>query len=994
MSFSEVVILIPSHSLEDFPTELGDAAAAGLLNSFSCSCHPRLLAATGRFPQWHRVDEPPEPAAGHLFLLPETCADQLPHGWKSRAAAAGAVVVDGIPDREAMIQNLLHGLNHCGDHSDAAETAGQPGDSDTAVVEVSEEDAELTGDFLALGSCWIFLELLTRHMHHFTSYDEVFFEKTAVAAAQALQEGDAGLCRERLQSCFDLMIEARERFYPVDCYLLDLCLLTPDQADAGLAAMVADPSPVNVLLKGADAREIADRDPELVARMAAAWQAGTLEVVGADYQELPVPLVPLTSALRDLERGRCTFQRLFGHVPTTWARRRYGLSTMQPQLIDRSGYHSALHFLLDDGIYPDREESRMKWEGCDSSTVDSYSRIPLAADSGTTWLRFPQRLAETMEADQVAALILARWPEVSSPFYHDIRRIQKYAPVLGRFVTFAEFFTQTDDHGGYGYGYAGPDSRSYLSPFLIQSVARREVDPVSRYRQHAHRIARLESAEWQLLMSTVLRGRPVDRTAPDEVLDVVEQAGPDVFEEGAEKAAAAVAQADESLADFSARAIQQLSRVVMHGSADQPGWLCVNPLSFARRVVVDLPAGACPPPVTGPVKAVQFDDARRQVLVEIPAAGFAWFPSGNADVPPSASAPVLAEDGRLRNEFFEVEISEVTGGLQRLKHHGRAPNRLSQQLAFRYPREQVALREVDGESEEFRTWYTTPECHSVDVTCQGPAVGEIVTTGELMDPVTGRSVSNFRQTFRVWRGLPYLELEIELEPERLPDGDPWGTYYASRFAWNDSTAAVSHSILGAAQPIQMERIESGDFIEIASSNEERTTILPLGLPFHRRTGPRMMDSILVCEGETARRFRFVIAMDQHYPTQTARDVLTSVAAIPTETGPPRSGETGWFYSLDTRCVQASRLSGLLREPSLEDGNLPDAPPPDSSGFAIRLQETEGRYQHVHVELFRTPSSARIRDFQGQTIADAVPDGDGVRVDLSPFSIVDLEVRFD
>ena len=38
-------------------------------------------------------------------------------------------------------------------------------------------------------------------------------------------------------------------------------------------------------------------------------------------------------------------------------------------------------------------------------------------------------------------------------------------------------------------------------------------------------------------------------------------------------------------------------------------------------------------------------------------------------------------------------------------------------------------------------------------------------------------------------------------------------------------------------------------MEIASSDEERTTILPLGLPFHRKTGPRMLDSLLVVEGE-------------------------------------------------------------------------------------------------------------------------------------------------
>ncbi|MBI1314462.1 hypothetical protein GC176_24480 [bacterium] len=987
MTYSEVVILIPSHSLEDFPTELGDAPAAGLLNSFACSCHPALLAMTGNFPRWHRVDEPPEQYENCLYFVPEASSSQIPHHWKQRAREAGAVIVDGTPDRQKMLREALGPMLADGD-----DVTPLPDTVDIAAE--LDIDPELAADFLALGTCWILLELLTRHMHHFTSYDEVFFEKTAVAAAQSLLDGNTDQCTERLQSCFDLMIEARERFYPVDCYLLDLCLLTPDLADEKLASMLNDLSPVNLLLKGADADAIAAASPELAEKIAAAWQAETLDIAGADYTELPVPLVPLASTLRDLEKGRATLKRLFGKEPTTWARRRYGLSTMQPQLVDKSGFHSALHFLLDDGIYPDREESRMKWEGCDSSLIDAYSRIPLAAESGTTWLRFPQRLAETMESDQVAALILARWPEVTSPFYHDLKRIQKYAPVLGRFVTFSEFFTHTDDHGGYGYGYAGGDSRSYLSPFLIQAVARRESDPIRRFVQHSQRVAGFESAEWQSQIASVLMGQPVDRAPADELLDVLEEAGPDAFEDGTEKANEVLARADQALAEFAAASERKLRRIIMHGAGDQPGWLCVNPLSFPRRVVVELPEGAAPPDIAGPVKAVQFDSRRRQALVEIPAAGFAWFAANGSGQSTQKSDIVLAQDTRLRNEFFEVEISEATGGLQRLKLHGRSPNRLSQQLAFRFPREQVIRREVDGEVEDIKTWYSTMRCQSVEVTSSGPSIGEIVTAGEILDPNSETSICSFRQTFRVWRGLPHLELEIELEPTRLPDGDPWGTFYASRFAWNDSAAAISRSILGAAQPVQMERIETSDFIEIASSNEERTTILPLGLPFHRKTGPRMIDSILICEGESTRRFRFVIAVDQHYPTQAARDVLSPVTAVPTETGPPRTGETGWFYSLDTRCIQASHLAGLLREPSLLDTAEDAEIPPDTNGFALRLQETEGRYQHVNVELFRTPSSARVRDFRGQTLSDAIPDGDGIRLDLSPFSIVDLEVRFD
>ena len=53
-------------------------------------------------------------------------------------------------------------------------------------------------------------------------------------------------------------------------------------------------------------------------------------------------------------------------------------------------------------------------------------------------------MAESMDHDQVAGLILARWPDVSAPWFHDLRRSQKYAPCLGRFVTLDHFFEQTE----------------------------------------------------------------------------------------------------------------------------------------------------------------------------------------------------------------------------------------------------------------------------------------------------------------------------------------------------------------------------------------------------------------------------------------------------------------------------------------------------------------------------------------------------------------------
>ena len=85
MSYHDVVILLPGHGLEDFPTDLPDDKAAGLLNAFAVTWHPALLAAVKSLPREHRADDPPASSAGRLILVPPACEDGVPEGWIDQA---------------------------------------------------------------------------------------------------------------------------------------------------------------------------------------------------------------------------------------------------------------------------------------------------------------------------------------------------------------------------------------------------------------------------------------------------------------------------------------------------------------------------------------------------------------------------------------------------------------------------------------------------------------------------------------------------------------------------------------------------------------------------------------------------------------------------------------------------------------------------------------------------------------------------------------------
>ncbi len=957
MTYRDVVVLIPCHSLEDFPSEQGDAAATGLLNAMAVAWHPQLLTATGQLPRWHRADDPPSPEPQQLYLVPEAANGWLPHDFPERARAVEAVVAEHLSSREEWAAAALQPLS------------------------AQELDVDLVADFYALGTCWLMVELLTRHMRNFSSIDEIRLQNRTVGAARAVMAGDRETAATHLKSAFEVLQEARERFYPVESYLIDLCLVLPEMLDAKFIEMIRDCAPMNVLVTSSDLAAAVEKTPELAAAVHAAVAAGRLCFVGGEDRERATPVLPMASLLRSLKVGSDEFLRHTGQRPSVWGRRRFGLFPAMPAILSRMGYRGALHVVLDDGIYPDQESTRLRWQSPDQSILDAWSRIPLAADAAATYLRLPVRLAESMDNDHVAGLALARWPEVSAPWFHDLRNMQKYAPVLGRFVTLTQFFEVTGSPGRL----SAYESKEYFTPFLIQHVARREADPLSRYAGHTLRRHRFDALNWCRTVAAALTGKPLYSTDADHAEAVIEAAGPD------READAAVVDAHELASD----SVAELAGLIAPSTGAQLGYLVINPLAFDRRCLVSLPDLASPPAIAGPIKAVDFDTTgshRHSVTVDIPGCGFVWIPQQSPPAnekkePPRKSLP--QEPWTLRNDRFEITLNELTGGVAQVRNPHKRENRFSQLVSFRFPRERT-IPQANEPGGTIKSQYAETRClgHKLLDTF-GPYL-EIASWGEIIDQKDNSRLAGFHQVTRLTRGKPIVEIEIELTEVKVPDGDPWNNYFCSRFAWDDSGAALTRCLLDGAYGFGGERFESTEYIEIASE-AERTTIITHGMPFHRKTGPRMVDTLLVVAGETQRKFRFTIAMDQPYPLEAARDATIPPLVIPAA-GPPRSGTSGWLFHLDARSVQLEQLSDCL--PWVDDADdAASATPLAEPGFAVRLIETEGRPRPVRLRCFRQPLRARKRDFLGSTLRELPIDGDAVMIDLAAYEVAEVELRF-
>jgi len=969
MSYEDLLTLIPSHSLEDFPTELGEAEAASLLNAFAVPWHPHLLASARSLPRWHRADDPPDTSARRLIFVPTHCEGWLPADWAQRAESGGSVLVRHSSDRQEMLAQALAPLG-----------------------DLPPVDPDLAADFLALGFCHLQMELLTRKMRNYGNLDEALLRREAVAAAEAAIAHDHDAARARLKECFEVLREGRDRFYPVDCWLIDLCLVTPGLAGAELRQVLSQPLPINLLISGRDLEQMAGEQPESLARMAAGVREGWITLVGGDLAEQPVSLWPVNSLLWQLQESQAIARQHLGQPARVWGRRRFGLFPLWPQVLKKSGFLGALHLALDDGFYPDQEYTKFRWEGVDRSSLESVSRIPLAADAATSYLRFPTRMAESMDHDHTAGLIFARWPQVESPFFDDLRRMHGYAQVLGRFVTLEHFFDQTDP----ATTSANHAPREYLTPFLFQSVAREEPNSLSRVSGRIARRDQLDRALTVRNLASVLSGR----TPPHERGAELERSLERLPEDATPATIAPHATALEAFAQESGAA---LARLVMHGAGDRPGWLVFNTLGFPRTAVVELPPQASPPAPTPEQGRLQWapEQGQRQMVVNLPPCGFAWV-AGNGPAPsPRVDPPglPLATPTLLQNEFFEVHLNGQTGGIAKLKEYGRKPNRLSQQLNYRFARERTFTpAPAPGvPAEPVKSHYAEARLRSTQVLSTGPTLGQVVTLGDIVDQQTGQRLAEFRQTMSVWRGRPVLDLVFELTIDRMPDGEGWHNYFTSRFAWNDESAALSCLSQGGVQAAADERLESPWLIEIATP-EHRTTLLPHGLPFHRKSGPRMIDSLLVVAHETQRRFHYSIALDQNYPVRAALDVQTPPLLVPTTVGPPRSGLAGWFCLVEPANVQLQALTPLTggspAGAGVEGGPPPSQPGPlPVVGCRVRLLETEGRPVRAQIRFVRNPVEARQVDLTGATLAPLTLQGDSVLVDLTAYEIADVEMVF-
>ena len=415
---------------------------------------------------------PPE-ASDFLAIVPGCCEPRLPPHWAAESEAAGARVLCGLANRDAMLEAALEVVAElpspaCGRGAgDEGGHAGPP---------TQEAATPLVPDFLALGYCHLLVELIISRARYSSNLDEGGLRSAALAAAAAALVGDAESARRELQAAFDRLHETREYHYAVEPRLLDMTLLAQTTMGQSLRDELATREPRSLLVSGEVVERMAAAEPETLAALKKALTDDVVALVGGEFTELPLPLLGPEAILGQLCRGLAAYERHLGCRPTVFGRRPFGLIAALPQIVRRLGFTAAFHCTLDDGQFPVGSQSRIQWEGTDGTAIEALGCVPLDAAAAASFLLVAEKLAEAGKLDQTATLAFAHWPGRTSGWYDDLQRVASYSTVLGRFVTVDGYFGQScwdSRHVAYK-----PDE--YRSPYLRQDVAARQPDPISR----------------------------------------------------------------------------------------------------------------------------------------------------------------------------------------------------------------------------------------------------------------------------------------------------------------------------------------------------------------------------------------------------------------------------------------------------------------------------------------------------------------------------------
>ena len=989
--YSKLLVVLPCHSLEDFPIHHRGKEAADLLANWTALWHPALIASCSAKPDWHQADNPEcnydldfrensEPAEANseppsqvaqnilLALIPDVAQSTIDSELLGNLNAINSVVIESDPDSPRSRQEIV----------ELALSA-----SPYAAKLATKVELEIAEDFHALGYAYLQIQLMTRQLRYSSNLDETAFSKACVSAAEFSTEGDYENAKAGLTRCFDMLLEERNSYYPVEPELIDVVLTANTTLGKSLQRQLEQKHSFNILITGSDAEVLAAKKPDMLAKLKTRVldqsddpPSEKVAIIGGLQDELPEPLVSTESLVNQLGRGRQTIQNLLGIEPTVFMRRRFGLGPAMPGVLEQFNFVGAIHATLDDGKYPLGSAANFRWTGDDDRSILAHGEVPLSADDEGSFVGLGVKLGETIDSVHVACVVFCHWPDKTCQSFKDVLRITQYGTLLGSFLNIEDYFESVYDPG-YGDTFT---SDEYRAPYLKQAIQRDTPNPISSVTKYWRRFYQLNSARallTQICAKTAI-GAEDATEIQNKLVDLQSVVESDLIVESEHQSL------DNSIEEliqemktkWLGSAMTQTTPSVANG---EKSFELINTTSFKRRIATPLDSQNLGTTRNQP--PIVFAEGTKQGshwVAQAPAMGSVEISTGLlGSTDQFKSDPPVSEDLILRNEFFELKVDQNTGGIRGIEIYGSRANLASQQLAIRIPSQRDSRNQPLTKAR-----YSQMVADKIDSSSTSRLSGTIVSSGRLLDQ--SEPLAKFKQTISLSRGKPIASVKVEIELLN-PLTASLNHYVCSRLAWKNESSRVVANTKESRDEILSDWFTATNFIEVAQ-DDHRLVMLTGGLPYHRRASRRMLDSLLIVGNENQRDFEFGIGANVSYPMAAAVDWMSPLICIKsnslqegssskkTTLADVKDNKSGWLFHLDRKNILVTWWRPFFDQTVGSKDRW--------SGVELRIRETEGRPGRLNIRCPHAIATGEQVNFAGDFLQSLnVSDDDETKLEL-------------
>ncbi len=424
----QVTVFLPCHALDDLPDWLDEHEADAVLSAWTVAWHPAALVGAAGLPDWASLDLP--------WTRDGRVVGLVPPGMSERFQA-------GVSPSPHTDQEFLH--EHDADQlQEALLIACGAAAADAPVL--TDWQREQVDDFRGLGLSMLLAERLARRMRTETNLETTGFPEAVLAAATAWYGGDEVVARARLAEAFGCLEAVRDHYYAVECWCLDLVLLT-EQTIAGLVAELDSPAALSVLATPETLERLATQPMNIRDSFRRRVEAGSLAAVGSMSATIPIALISPEHLEAEVTRGREAWEKAVGVWPNIYAQQSGPVAPLLPQVLSRVGYRGVLWNSFDGRSLPEPGMTRFQWEFARAQIEATAPRL-LDVRSAATILSLPTVLGDAMDHDHTVIVMFCHHAGTAGPWFELLRRVASWSSVFGRFVTPDTLLTETADSAG------------------------------------------------------------------------------------------------------------------------------------------------------------------------------------------------------------------------------------------------------------------------------------------------------------------------------------------------------------------------------------------------------------------------------------------------------------------------------------------------------------------------------------------------------------------